>query len=39
MDIEYEDTLTGKNCRQFRGLIWTSFIGQLFHSLGGEEIW
>ena len=32
----YVDIMTGQNCRQFRLLTWTSFIGQ---PIGMEEIW
>ena len=28
----------GKNCRQFRLLTWTSFIGQFVHPVGVEVI-
>ena len=30
--------MTGKNCRQFRFLTWTSFIGQFVHSEGGYGV-
>ena len=29
--------MTGKNCRQFRLLTWTSFIGQFVHSVRGRD--
>ena len=37
MDIEYMDILTGEICRQFRLLIWASFIGQFFHPAKGKS--
>ena len=35
IEIEY---ITGENCRQFRLLKWTSFIGQFIHLVGGDGI-
>ena len=35
----YVDIMTGENCRQFRLLTWTSFIGQLvFHYARGDGV-
>ena len=34
----YMDIMTGDNCRQFRLITWTLFIGQFVHPLGGEGI-
>ena len=32
------DDITGENCRQFKLLTWTSFIGHFVHPVGGEGI-
>ena len=32
------DIMTGENCRQFRLLTGTSFIGQFVHTVGGEAM-
>ena len=39
MDIEYVDIWTGRNFRQFRLLIWTSFIGQFGDKIRVEDMW
>ena len=38
MDVEYTIWIQGINCRQFKLLSWTSFIGQFVYPMGGGDL-